>query len=84
VTVLNRADVKGGLASGLIERGLGGKPDAVLPDLGRRMIESVSLGVPALRRVPALGRHMAALVREITGLGATVAPTSWLRRILRA
>jgi len=84
VTVLNRADAKGGLASSLIERGLGGKPDAVIPDLGRRMIEAVSLGVPALRRVPALGRHMAGLVREITGLGAAAAPTSWLRRVLRA
>jgi pilus assembly protein CpaE len=84
VTVLNRADAKGGLASSLVERGLGGKPDAVIPDLGRRMIEAVSLGVPALRRVPALGRHMAGLVREITGLGAAVAPTSWLRRMLRA
>ncbi len=84
VTVLNRADIKGGLPLSLIERGLGGKPDAIIPDLGRRMHEAVSLGVPALRRVPALGRHMAALVREITGLGATAAPTSWLRRILRA
>jgi pilus assembly protein CpaE len=84
VTVLNRADAKGGLASSLVERGLGGKPDAVIPDLGRRMIEAVSLGVPALRRVPALGRHMAGLVREITGLGAAAAPTSWLRRMLRA
>jgi pilus assembly protein CpaE len=84
VTVLNRSDAKGGLASSLIERGLGGKPDAVIPDLGRRMIEAVSLGVPALRRVPALGRHMAGLVREITGLGATAASTSWLRRMLRA
>jgi pilus assembly protein CpaE len=84
VTVLNRADAKGGLASSLIERGLGGKPDSVIPDLGRRMIEAVSLGVPALRRVPTLGRHMAGLVREITGLGAAVAPTSWLRRVLRA
>ena len=84
VTVLNRNDAKGGLAASLIERGLGGKPDAVIPDLGRRMIEAVSLGVPALRRVPALGRHMAGLVREITGLGAAVAPTSWLRRVLRA
>jgi len=37
-----------------------------------------------LRRVPTLGRHMAGLVREITGLGAAVAPTSWLRRVLRA
>ena len=84
VTVLNRADIKGGLAPNLIERGLGGRPDCVIPDLGRRMIEAVSLGTPALRRVPALGRHMAGLVREITGLGAPTAPSSWLRRILRS
>ena len=64
----------------MIERGLGGQPDTVIPDLGRRMIEAVNLGVPALRRVPALGQHLAGLVREITGVGAPVAATSWLRR----
>jgi pilus assembly protein CpaE len=84
VTVLNRADTKGGLQASLIARGLGGKPDAVIPDLGRRMIEAVNLGVPALRRVPALGKHLAGLVREITGLGAPVASGSWLSRMLRA
>jgi pilus assembly protein CpaE len=72
------------LQPSLIERGLGGKPDVVIPDLGRRMIEAVSLGTPALRRVPALGRHMIGLVREITGLGAPAASTGWLRRTFRS
>jgi len=83
VTVLNRADTKGGLQPSLIARGLGAMPDTVIPDLGRRMLEAVSLGVPALRRVPALAKHMEGLVREITGIGAAAAPQSWLRRVLR-
>jgi pilus assembly protein CpaE len=84
VTVLNRADAKGGLAPALIERGLGGPPDAVIPDLGRKMIEAVNLGVPAARRVSALSKHLAGVVREVTGIGASVQPISWLRRMLRA
>ncbi len=84
VTVLNRADTKGGLQLSLIERALGGKPDTIIPELGRRMIEAVNLGVPALQRVPALGKHLAGLVREITGIGASAAPASWLRRMLRS
>jgi pilus assembly protein CpaE len=84
VTVLNRADTKGGLQANLIERALGGKPDTLIPELGRRMIEAVNLGVPALQRVPALGKHLAGLVREITGIGAVSASGSWLRRMLRS
>jgi pilus assembly protein CpaE len=84
VTVLNRADTKGGLQLSLIERALGGKPDTIIPELGRRMIEAVNLGVPALQRVPALGKHLAGLVREITGIGVSAAPASWLRRMLRS
>jgi pilus assembly protein CpaE len=84
VTVLNRADTTGGLRLSLIERALGGKPDTIIPDLGRHMIEAVNLGVPALRRVPALGKHLAGLVREITGIGAAATPASWLWRKLRA
>jgi pilus assembly protein CpaE len=84
VTVLNRADIKGGLQLGLIARGLGAMPDTIIPDLGRRMIEAVNLGVPASQRVPALGRHLAGLVREITGVGASAASASWLRRMFRS
>jgi pilus assembly protein CpaE len=83
VTVLNRADLAGGLAPGLIEKGLGGKPDVTIPDLGRRMIEAVNLGVPAVRRVPALRRHLAGLVREIGGLAPAADSGSWLSRMLR-
>ena len=83
VTVLNRADMAGGLRPSLIERALGGKPDTIIPDLGRHMIEAVNLGVPALRRVPALGKHLAGLVREITGIGAAATSGSWLSRMLR-
>jgi pilus assembly protein CpaE len=82
ITVLNRADMKGGLQLALIEKGLGAKPDTSIPDLGRRMVEALNLGIPASRRVPALRRHMAALVREVAGVSPAPGPASWLRRMV--
>jgi pilus assembly protein CpaE len=66
--VLNRADMKGGLNPKLVEKALGAKPDLVIPELGRRMAEAVNLGIPATRHVPALRRHLLALVREVGGV----------------
>ena len=82
LTVLNKADIKGGLQLPLIEKGLGAKPDIIIPDLGRKMIDAVNLGVPALRHVPTLARHLAPLVREVAGVAEGRKKWS-LRRILR-
>lgn len=82
-TVLNRADRGGGLQGPMIETGLGASPDIVIPDLGKRMTEAVNLGVPAIRRVPALRRHLAPMVREITGI-RTGRSDSWLGRLFRS
>jgi pilus assembly protein CpaE len=82
LTVLNRATMRGGLSKELVQRGLGQMPDLVIPDLGSRMIEAINLGEPALQRVPALGRHLMPLVREVAGL-RTEPPRSLLRRIIR-
>lgn len=82
ITVLNRADTKGGLHPRLIEKGLGIRPDMSIPDLGRRMLESVNLGVPALRRVPSLRRHLATLVREVAGIQPAAGINSLVRRVL--
>ena len=79
-TVLNRADRPGGLKLPMIEAGLGSAPDIVIPDLGKRMTEAVNLGVPAIRRIPALRRHLAPMVREIAGI-QTGRSDSWLGRI---
>jgi hypothetical protein len=49
---------------------LGVKPDVVIPDLGKRMLEAINLGIPAVRRV-----------REIAGVDASYAGRSWLRRM---
>ena len=81
ITVLNRYDMKGGLDQAIIEKALGVKPDVVIPDLGKRMLEAINLGIPAVRRVPALKRHLASLVREIAGVDASYAGRSWLRRM---
>jgi pilus assembly protein CpaE len=81
ISVLNRSDLAGGLSPQLIEKGLGGKPDVSIPDLGRKMVESVNLGIPAVKRVPALRKYLAPLVREIAGLSPAETGTSLLRRI---
>ena len=67
-TVLNRAGRPGGLSRAVVARGLGGPPDIVIPDLGRRMTEAVNMGVPAVRRLSALRRHLSPIVREIAGI----------------
>lgn len=81
-TVLNRADLKGGLSLALVEKGLEAKPDVVIPDLGRKMIETVNLGVPARKSVPALPKHLAPLVREIAGMRVDEAKPSLLQRLV--
>ena len=81
-TVLNRADRPGGLTRARVTKGLGGAPDMIIPDLGKRMTEAVNLGVPAVRRLPALRRHLAPMVREIAGV-QTEAGGSWFRRLFK-
>ncbi len=80
MTVLNRADAKGGLSSDLISKGLGREPDVKIPDLGNRMAQAVNLGVPALRRVPALHRYLAPIISEVAGT-TTEQRGSWLQRM---
>jgi pilus assembly protein CpaE len=81
ISVLNRSNMKGGLDRPLIEKALGGPPDVVIPELGHGMLEAINLGVPAVQKVPALRKHLAPLVREITGLKARRSGGSWLARL---
>ncbi|WP_256808818.1 pilus assembly protein CpaE [Bradyrhizobium sp. Bra64] len=69
-TLLNRANRAGGLPRATIVKALGSEPDMVIPDLGKGMTQAVNLGIPALRHVKGLRRHLAPIVREITGVGA--------------
>ena len=82
ITLLNRSDMKGGLQHELIQKALGVPPDIVIPELGARMLEAINLGVPAVQKVPALRRHLAPLVREITGVQQAGGALSWLRRLI--
>lgn len=82
LTVLNRADLKGGLPLELIEKGLGARPDLIIPELGKRMVEAVNKGVPAAQFVPALRNHLSPLIREIAGTRASVSRSSWAARLL--
>ncbi|MBR1279251.1 AAA family ATPase [Bradyrhizobium sp. AUGA SZCCT0283] len=79
-TLLNRADRAGGLPKATIVKALGAEPDMVIPDLGKGMTQAVNLGIPALKHVSKLRRHLAPIVREITGVG--VKRKGRLRRLL--
>ena len=74
-------DAKGGLGARLIEKALGQKPDILIPELGRKMMDAVNLGVPATKHVPALRRHLHALVREVGGVSPARAGGSILKRM---
>src|SRR4051794_16533567 len=80
-TLLNRANRAGGLPREMIVKALGAEPDMVIPDLGKGMTQAVNLGIPALKHVRGLRRHLAPIVREITGVGAE--RKGWLRRLFR-
>ncbi|WP_245004126.1 MULTISPECIES: AAA family ATPase [Bradyrhizobium] len=67
-TLLNRANRAGGLPKATIVKALGAEPDMVIPDLGKGMTQAVNLGIPALKHVSALRRHLKPIVREITGV----------------
>jgi pilus assembly protein CpaE len=80
-TLLNRAGRAGGLPRATIVKALGAEPDIVVPELGKGMTQAVNLGVPALKHVRKLRRHLAPIVREISGVGAE--RKGWLKRLLR-
>ena len=80
-TLLNRANRAGGLPRATVVKALGAEPDMVIPDLGKGMTQAVNLGIPALKHVRGLRRHLAPIVREITGVGAKQ-KGRW-RRLLR-
>jgi len=81
ITLLNRSDMEGGLTVDLIEKGLGVRPDIIIPELGKGMLEAINLGVPAVQRVPGLRKSLAPLVRELTGIAPSSRTRSWLRRL---
>ena len=81
-TLLNRAGRPGGLPRAALVKALGAEPDIVVPDLGKGMTQAVNLGIPALKHVRKLRRHLAPIVREISGVGAE--RKGWWRRVLKA
>ncbi len=68
LTVLNKASMPGALTLSMIEDGLGGKPEVVIPDLAKQLMRAANLGKPALPDCPALGRALTPLTQEISGI----------------
>ena len=66
--VLNRATAPGALKPGLVQEGLGAKPDVVIPDLPKQLPRAANLGRPALPGSAALRRALAPLTQEISGV----------------
>lgn len=81
-TLLNRAGRPGGLPRAAVVKALGAEPDIVVPDLGKGMTQALNLGIPALKHVRKLRRHLAPIVREISGVGAE--RNGWWWRVLKA
>lgn len=70
--VLNRHGLPGGLSAQLIEEGLQGKPDYVIPFLPKPLLRAFNLGLPAVKESPAFARALAPLVREVSGTAQKV------------
>jgi pilus assembly protein CpaE len=81
ISVLNRYNMQGGIEKALISRALSGPPDFLVPELGKGMLEAINMGVPARRRVPALRKYLAPLVREISGVAPNKPKSTWLGRL---
>jgi pilus assembly protein CpaE len=80
-SVLNRVNRAGGLSLQVITNALGAKPEMIIPDLGKRMVEAINAGIPAVKNTPALRRCLAPIVREIAGIKTE--RTNWFRRMFR-
>jgi pilus assembly protein CpaE len=81
--VLNRLGIPGGLTLPLVEAGLGGRPDCVLPWQPKQILRALNLGQPATAACPALKRALVPLVREVSGTAAARRRGGlfgWLRR----
>jgi pilus assembly protein CpaE len=80
--VLNRLGIPGGLTLELVEEGLGGRADCVLPYQPKQILRALNLGQPASTACPAFRRALGPLVREVSGIATERRRTSlfgWLR-----
>jgi len=81
--VLNRAGLPGGLSTALVEEGLSGRPDCVLPWLPKQIVGALNLGKPPVDTCPPFRRALLPLVREVSGASVeTHKETSLLARFL--
>ena|SRR5687767_10693978 len=81
LTVLNHAGATGTLTPAMITEGLGGPPDAVVPDLPRHLPRAANLGRPALQECAALRKALAPLAQEVGGARQSAGGSSWLGRL---
>ncbi|WP_216835310.1 AAA family ATPase [Falsiroseomonas tokyonensis] len=81
LTVLNRAGAPGTLPLNMMQEGLGGLPDVVVPDLPKQLPRAANLGRPALHDSAALRKALAPLALEVGGTRPHAASRSWLGRL---
>lgn len=68
IMVLNRMGLPGGLTPKLIEEGLQGKPDYVIPFMPKPLLRAFNLGLPAFKESPPFAKALGPLVREVSGV----------------
>jgi pilus assembly protein CpaE len=68
IMVLNRDGMPGALTQKLVEEGLQGKPDYVIPFMPKPLLRAFNLGLPAVKESQAFARALGPLVREVSGV----------------
>jgi pilus assembly protein CpaE len=81
ITVLNGAGRRGYLPTKLVEEGIGGKADVLIPDLSRQLPRAANLGRPALKDSAALRRALGEITQEIAAVRSGAGGGSFLARL---
>ncbi len=84
LTVLNRAGMKGGLSLEMVTQGLGAKPEVVIPDLPKALVQAANLGKPALNDCPPFRRALLPLTQEASGADLRSNSSRFLKLLGRA
>ena len=84
LTVLNKANMNGGLSLDMVTQGLGSKPDIIIPELSKIVVRAANLGKPAISDCPALRRALMPLTQEVSGADLRTGKSTLLNFLRRS
>jgi len=82
--ILNRAGLRGGVPTNLVDRSLAAKVDLEVPEIARDVAAAGNLGIPAATRSRAFRTSMLRLTEEIAGVRGDPRKGGWLGRLFRS